>query len=162
MSERINYTEQNNINGIGVCSMNQKGGFPYSQNLWSLLYNFKYSGTTQRTYTVTFTENGLPSGTTWSVTLAGTTKSSSTNTITFSEPNDSYSFSVGNMNGYTANPSSGTINVNGMNVNQAITFTALTNQFIPGTLVQVVWSSINVRTGPGTSYSIIATESYGA
>jgi len=49
-----------------------------------------------------------------------------------------------------------------MNVNQSITLTALTNQFIPGTLVQVVWSSINVRTGPGTSYSIISTESYGA
>ncbi|MGC8580496.1 MAG: protease pro-enzyme activation domain-containing protein, partial [bacterium] len=74
-------------------------------------------------YTVTFTESGLPPGTTWSVTLGGTTKSSSTNTITFSEPNGTYTFSVGVISGYTASPSSGTITVNGANVNQGITFT---------------------------------------
>ncbi len=103
------------------------GGTLYHDNSYPNIYTIGYSGTsspTPTTYTVTFTESGLPSGTTWSVTLAGTTKSSSTNTITFSEPNGSYSFSVGSVSGYTASPSSGTINVNGANVNQAITFTA--------------------------------------
>ncbi|MGC9137644.1 MAG: S53 family peptidase, partial [Thermoplasmata archaeon] len=91
---------------------------------WNFTQIVKGSSSTPATYTVTFTESGLPSGTSWSVTLAGSTKSSTTNTITFSEPNGSYSFSVGTVTGYTASPSSGTINVNGANVNQAITFTA--------------------------------------
>ena len=77
-------------------------------------------------YTVTFTETGLPSGTSWSVTFNGTTESSSTNTITFSVPNGTYSYTIGSVSGYTASPSSGSITVNGANVNQAITFTAVT------------------------------------
>jgi len=74
-------------------------------------------------YSVTFTESGLPSGTLWSVTLNGTTKSSTTNTITFSVPNGTYSYSIGSVNGYTTSPSSGTITVNGANVNIAVIFT---------------------------------------
>jgi len=77
-------------------------------------------------YTVTFTETGLTSGTSWSVTFNGTTESSSTNTITFNEPNGTYSFSIASINGYSVSPSSGSITVNGANVNQAITFTAVT------------------------------------
>jgi len=78
------------------------------------------------TYTVTFTESGLPSGTQWSVTLNGTTKSSTTNTISFTEPNGTYSFSISSINGYSVSPSSGSITVNGASVNQAITFKAVT------------------------------------
>ncbi|MGC8681640.1 MAG: hypothetical protein ACP5TW_06370, partial [Thermoplasmata archaeon] len=75
-------------------------------------------------FQVTFMENGLPSGTTWYVNLSnGQSYSSSNNTITFNEPNGTYTFSVGVISGYTANPSSGTITVNGGNVNQGITFT---------------------------------------
>ncbi|MGC8995451.1 MAG: S53 family peptidase [Thermoplasmata archaeon] len=74
------------------------------------------------TYTVTFTESGL-SGITCSVTFNGNTKSSTTSTISFAGiTNGTYSFSVGNVSGYTANPSSGTITVNGKNVNQNIQF----------------------------------------
>ncbi|MEM3489441.1 MAG: hypothetical protein QXO75_07300, partial [Nitrososphaerota archaeon] len=43
-------------------------------------------------YSVTFTESGLPAGTSWSVTLNGVTLSSSSNSIVFSEPNGSYSY----------------------------------------------------------------------
>jgi len=57
-------------------------------------------------YTVTFTETGLPYGTSWSVTFNGTTESSSTNTITFNEPNGIYSFSIASISGYSASPSS--------------------------------------------------------
>ncbi|MGC8861089.1 MAG: hypothetical protein ACP5QH_07830, partial [Thermoplasmata archaeon] len=66
------------------------------------------------TYTVTFTESGLPAGTTWSVTLGGTTKSSNTNTITFSEPNGTYSYIIATVNkSYAPTQSSGTFTVNG-------------------------------------------------
>jgi len=74
-------------------------------------------------YLVTFTESGLPSGTSWSITLNGTTKSSTTNTITFSVPNGTYSYVVESVSGYTASPSSGTITVNGANIEKAVTFT---------------------------------------
>ncbi len=75
------------------------------------------------TYLVTFTESGLPSGTSWSVTLAGSPMSSTTTTITFSEKNDTYSYAVGAVSGYSASPSSGSVTVNGGPQSVPITFT---------------------------------------
>jgi hypothetical protein len=86
---------------------------------------FTYIGT----YTVTFTESGLPTGWSWSVTLAGATKSSTTNTITFAEVNGAYAFTV-TASGYTASPSSGTITVSGGAQSQAITFTAIVTKYV--------------------------------
>ncbi len=77
-------------------------------------------------YNIIFTESGLSSGTSWSVTLNGLTKESSANTITFSEPNGTYSYSVSSVSGYRASPNSGVITVIGANVNQAIVFTPVT------------------------------------
>jgi len=76
-------------------------------------------------YSVTYTESGLPSGTSWSVTLNGSTLSSNTNTISFTVSNGTYSYSIGSVNGYTASSSSGFITVNGANVNQTIIFKAV-------------------------------------
>ncbi|MGC8630794.1 MAG: DUF7619 domain-containing protein, partial [Thermoplasmata archaeon] len=78
---------------------------------------------TALTYTITFIESGLSSGTTWYVTLNGITKSSSNNTITFNEPNGTYSYTVGSINGYNVYPSSGTITVKGANLTITIKFT---------------------------------------
>jgi hypothetical protein len=75
------------------------------------------------TYTIKFTESGLSAGATWSVTLGGTTQSSITDTIAFKEPNGTYTYAIGAISGYVANPSSGKIVVNGTDVNQGITFT---------------------------------------
>jgi len=54
------------------------------------------------------------------------TETSNTNTISFTEPNGTYSFTISPINGYSVSPSSGSITVNGVNVNQAITFTSVT------------------------------------
>ncbi len=82
------------------------------------------------TYNVTFSQptgHALPTGTTWDVTLNGTTHSSSTTRITFAGiPNGSYPFQVGAVPGFTASPSSGTIQVQGAAVNESIAWTALT------------------------------------
>jgi len=75
------------------------------------------------TYTVTFTESGLPTGATWNVTLNGVKSSSSSFSISFSGPNGTYSYTIGIYQGYSAFPYSGTVTVNGANVNVAITFT---------------------------------------
>ncbi len=78
-----------------------------------------------KTYTVTFTESGLPAGTTWSVTSGTSTQSSTMTTIQFSVSNGSYPFSVAPVSGYTATPSSGTVVVSGAPVNQTVVFTPL-------------------------------------
>ena len=77
-------------------------------------------------YTLIFTESGLPSGTSWSVTLNGTTESGpvsgTTGTIEFTEPNGTYPYTVGTVSGYTSSPSSGTVDVNGSNKQISIQF----------------------------------------
>ena len=77
------------------------------------------------TYKVTFTESGLPSGTSWSVTLNGTTESSTTSTIVFSEINGTYSYTINSVSGYTVSSSSGSVTVNGKNAAQSVTFTSV-------------------------------------
>lgn len=59
-----------------------------------------------KVYGITFTESCLPTGTSWAITLNGNVESSSTNTITFTEPNGTYYFSIGNTTGYTVLPQS--------------------------------------------------------
>ncbi len=73
-----------------------------------------------RVYNVTFTESGLVTGSSWSVTLGGTPQSSTSSTIVFVEPNGSYTFTVTGPAGYVASPSSGTVLVSGAPVAQAI------------------------------------------
>ena len=59
---------------------------------------------TQFTYTVTFAESGLPSGTTWSVTI-GTVQTNSTSvTLTVQLPNGTWDYSAGIPTGYTVFP----------------------------------------------------------
>lgn len=76
-------------------------------------------------YAIYFNETGLPVGTSWSVTLYGTLKSSTTPSIMFSEPNGSYIFSIESISGYTVSPQSKTIIVNGAIVQENITFTPI-------------------------------------
>jgi hypothetical protein len=75
-------------------------------------------------YTVTFTESGLPTGMTWSVTLNSAQESSTGTSISFTETNGTYSFTVGSVTGYTASPSSGMVTVSGPTSPQSITFTS--------------------------------------
>jgi YVTN family beta-propeller protein len=73
-------------------------------------------------YPVTFSEVGLPSGTHWSVTFGGMTRSG-TGDITFpGTPNGSASFTVPPPVGYYADPSTGTVAVDGAGVTVGITF----------------------------------------
>ena len=74
-------------------------------------------------YTVTFMESGLPSGTNWSVTLSGAPQSSTGTSILFTEQNGSHPFTVAAVSGYTASPTSGSVTVSGAATTQPITFT---------------------------------------
>src|SRR5205809_66186 len=95
--------------------------------------------TTAQLFLVTFTEAGLPSGTSWSVTLEGLSNSSATPTITFSQPNGTHSYAVGRVTGsaayYYPSSSSASVPVNGAPSSVDISFTANTRG---GTVVATV------------------------
>ncbi len=76
-------------------------------------------------YLVSFTETGLRPGTSWSITLNQTTISSTSDTILFSEPNGTYTFTVAPISGYTSVPASGILQVSGNLVSQPVEFTPL-------------------------------------
>ncbi|MEM0135362.1 MAG: hypothetical protein QXU18_09095, partial [Thermoplasmatales archaeon] len=81
---------------------------------------------TQLTYPVVFNEKGLPSGTGWSVNLGATTQTSNTNTITFTELNGSYSYSISGISGYRANSYTGTVMINGNSVSISVVWSVIT------------------------------------
>lgn len=67
-------------------------------------------------YAVIFSESTLPGGLNWSVTLNQSTiiaPSGGSSSMTFPEPNGTYSFVVGPAVGYSPHPSSGTVTVDG-------------------------------------------------
>ena len=75
------------------------------------------------TYSVTFTEKGLPSGTNWSVTVGSTTKyAAAPLSLLFSEPNGSRGYTVTPVTGYTAANGTGTVQVNAGAAAYTITF----------------------------------------
>ncbi len=76
----------------------------------------------EEVYPVMFSETGLPSRTSWSVTLNGSTNLSMTDTLTFAEPNGTFPFAVGSIPGYTITTPTGYVTVNGTNVTAAVLF----------------------------------------
>jgi hypothetical protein len=78
--------------------------------------------TFDREYQVALTESGLPSGTQWTVTFNSVIASSSSPTINYDELNGTFTYSVGAVNGYLPNPSSGSATVSGKNLTVGIIF----------------------------------------
>jgi len=126
-SDTISIRETNGTYSYSVASSNKifspapaSGSITVNGGLVSVPITF--SQTHGSSYTVTFSETGLPSGILWYVNFNGTNKSSTTGTITFTAPNGTYSFTVGNVSGYSVSSSSGSISVNGNSVSNTITF----------------------------------------
>jgi phospholipase C len=72
---------------------------------------------------VTFVEVGLPSGTSWSVTLNGVLQTSSSSEIAFTQPNGTqYSYTLGSVPGYLPTPSLGEVTLNGSGREIQVTF----------------------------------------
>jgi YVTN family beta-propeller protein len=72
-------------------------------------------------YNVTFSESGLPNGTSWSVSVNGTTTTGN-GSLRVSLTNGSYSFAVGGVAGYTSHPPTGALEVNGSDQNVSLAF----------------------------------------
>jgi hypothetical protein len=83
------------------------------------------SGTT---YSVTYAESGLPAGATWSVSTNGVSSTTNSTSLTFNEPNGSYSFgaestySEANGTSFRAIPSFSTFTVSGAPVQFVVDF----------------------------------------
>ena len=121
-------------------------------------------------YTVTFTETGLPSGSSWNITFNGVTYSSANSIITLSAPNGTYSFSASNSSSYYTVNYSGSVSVKGNGVSTSIIYYHYA--YISGTVnphnatvdinghsVKVTGSgSFNVSEASGT-HSIVVSES---
>jgi len=79
------------------------------------------TSTSGSTYPVTFTESGLPTGTSWAVTLGGVQNGSIISTLGFQVENGTYAYDV-NLAGFVATPPSGQVTVGGASIGQAISF----------------------------------------
>jgi hypothetical protein len=79
---------------------------------------------TPRSFHVTFTETGLPSGTSWSVKLGNVTGSANAAVIPFSAPNGTYSYTIAPAGSFTATRSVGTVVVAGADVNVSVSFSS--------------------------------------
>ena len=76
-------------------------------------------------YGVNFTESGLPTGTSWSVSVNGTLYGTIGSAVLLSETNGTYPFVVENVSGFHDAPASGTIAVHGADVSVSIVFTPI-------------------------------------
>jgi hypothetical protein len=81
------------------------------------------------TYTVTFTESGLPSGTTWYVSLTnGNTSGPITGTsYSFIMSNGTYSYTISSVSGYSVSKGVGNFTVNGGSITVNTTFSKVTS-----------------------------------
>ncbi|MHB8360659.1 MAG: hypothetical protein ACYDDC_02520, partial [Thermoplasmataceae archaeon] len=123
-------------------------GYTSSPSSGSVTVNGASSGVsiafTQDKYPVTFTESGLASGTSWSVTFNGQTTTSTSTTISFSVVDGTYSYTIGAVSGYTSSPSSGSVTVNGASQGVSIAFSA-SSSYPVGTYVIVNATSSNIQ-----------------
>jgi hypothetical protein len=71
---------------------------------------------------VIFVEAGLRPGTSWSATLNGQTESNSSSTISFFEPNGTYSYHIGSVDGYDVSGATGSLSVQGNDVQESVVF----------------------------------------
>jgi len=93
-----------------------------------ILVNLTFARVSNATYALTFVETGLRSScggsTHWSVTVANTTETSTSNSIGFTEPNGTYSYIISGPSGYTVVSSVpvSPVTINGSAVTVQVTF----------------------------------------
>ncbi len=142
MSDRI--TSHNSTNGMnGTMYIDENSGLYlrlYMTNSTLGIYaNLTATNVQLPSYYITFTESGLPSGKSWSVTFNGINVSATTTSLKFIKGNGTYSFTVGAVTGYKSSLSNGSMSVNGKNTTKTLAFSAVktskpTSPLLPGGL----------------------------
>jgi hypothetical protein len=100
--------------------------------------------TPTKDYTVTFSQSGLPSGQSFTVSIGNV--ASGTSSVQFVEPNGTYYFTIASVTSkgvtYYASPDAGSVTVNGGNQAVSVTFTSKTYSIVfteSGLPVGVLW-----------------------
>ena len=146
-TESLSFDESNGTYSYSVAATNRnysspQGGLTVDGSAVSKTVVFALTA-----FPVTFTESGLPSGTSWSVTFRGATASGTENLEFATVPNGTYAFTVGSVAGYTSDRTSGTVTVHGAPASEPLTFAATT---VPP----------SKSTSPATFLGLPATEGY--
>jgi YVTN family beta-propeller protein len=164
----LNGTYAFTIGSVAGYSVNPASGMVTVSGSNPATQMIDFTSTMGSLYAVTISEIGLPSGTNWSATLNGTTQSSTTATIQFTEPNGTYSFSIPAVTGYSGNRTAGMLTVSGTPVVESIGFTAtVSGQFVvkfveTGLPTGTSWSvTFNGATQSSTTGTIMFTEPNG-
>jgi hypothetical protein len=117
-------------------------------------------------YSVTFVENGLPSGAVWAATLNGTTTFATSTSIAFSTANGSFPYAVTGPSGFRATVPSGNVAVHGAAVQINVYFSPVLYEVVfdevglpAGTLWQV---QLGGSTGTSTNASLNFLEPNGS
>ena len=112
-----------------------------------------------KAYTMSFTQSGLPSGTSWSVVAAGQTYTTTSSTVSLSMVPGTYNYTVLLVPGYKVTTAiSGQVTLSTKSVNTPIGFAATTTKAYPVTIVQsgVIWgtpSSVLISSAGGVPVS---------
>ncbi len=118
----------------------------------------------ESTFTLTFRESGLPSGTNWTVAVSGQSLASTSANLSFVLPNGTYAYSIGGVAGYTANWT-GQADVSGANATIPVNFTQVRYPitFAESGLVGGTTWSVNVSgtNRSGASATIVVDEPNG-
>lgn len=99
-------------------------------------------------YYLNFTENGLPAGTTWSVTVTGnfedTTASSDTSVVAYSEWPGNYTYAVDPVPGFSANVSAGAVVIDNNVRTVLVSFTPEPTNSVPTPVVIASGATVGV------------------
>ena len=141
----------NEANGTYSYTVNAVSGFKIEQATGSVQVAGQAQSVTVTfaaaplSYTITFTETGLPSGTNWSVSIGTTTHYSNGGTsVTFSEANGTYDYSIGSVSGYTASPSSSSVTLSGASTGVTIAFSSSSTSSSSSGLSTLDWAIIGI------------------
>jgi len=97
------------------------------------------------TYSVTFSETGLATNTSWEVDLNGSPSSSSNTSVTFyNMPNGTYPYKVVAVIGYSESPTTGNVTVKGASQTVPLTFTSTTSPSSTPSSSSSIWLYIIV------------------
>jgi hypothetical protein len=96
----------------------------------NVIETIAFTSPTAPTVAVTFTETGLAPLTNWSVDLNGYLETSIGTTVNFTEANGTFDFQVGGASSYTAAPPYGSLTVQGTALNEPISFSTTTPQYL--------------------------------
>lgn len=97
---------------------------------WGSINAYNFVTDQQAIDGVVFTETGLPNGTAWSVTVGDLTLTSTSNTISFMEPDGTYFYGISPVDGYSSSIVSNLVTINGNIPQISVVFQASTTQGI--------------------------------